>query len=174
MHMASHWCFTKVSRALTWTSTKLKAELRTDQRQGDAALVYDERQAASLPFPISQLCNYKGCVFSSFYWDMPSKHHRTRLIAIEQYRWFTAGADASLTTNTHVPISDVQVGGRRKARTWKGCCSADGGLQKFGKKQKGSSVGERFTMTLPLVSLSKDNQWALGRIPDGKTDERPF
>lgn len=45
--------FTKVSRVSTWTSTKLKAELWTDQRQGDAALVYDERQAASLPFPIS-------------------------------------------------------------------------------------------------------------------------
>lgn len=53
-------------------------------------------------------------MFSSFHWDMPSKHHRERLIAIEQYRWFTVGADVFLTANTHVQISDVQVGGRRK------------------------------------------------------------
>lgn len=80
-------------------------------------------------------------MFSSFHWDMPSKHHRARLIAIEQYRWFTAGADVSLTANTHVQISDVQVESRRKARSWKGYCSADGGLQKFSEEQKEARWG---------------------------------
>lgn len=107
---------------------------------------------------------------------MPSKLHRARLIAIEQRRWFTAGADVSLTANTHVQISDVELWGRRKARTWKGCCSADGC---WAKKIVGSAVGERFiwrqrAMTPPLVSLSRDNQWALGWITDGKTDQRPW
>lgn len=82
-------------------------------------------------------------MFSSFQWDMPGKHHRARLIAIEQYRWFTAGADVSLTTNTHVQISDVQVGGRVKLGwSWEGCCSADGGLQKFGERRREHSGGE--------------------------------
>lgn len=105
-------------------------------------------------------------MFSSFHWDMPSKHHRARLIAIEQYRWFTAGADVSLTANTHVQISDVQVGGRRKGWYWEGCCSADGGLQKFSEKGRERGGGEVHlkaeAMVLPLVSLSKDNQSALG------------
>lgn len=50
----------RVPTALTWTGTKLEGELWTDQRQGDAALVYDERQAVSLPF------SFLGSVITRF------------------------------------------------------------------------------------------------------------
>lgn len=92
-------------------------------------------------------------MFSSFHWDMPSKHHRERLIAIEQYRWFTVGADVFLTANTHVQISDVQVGGRRKGWSCRRHYSADGGLQKLWEKRR--KQGRR------KDGLETDNVWGV-------------
>lgn len=49
---------------------------------------------------------------------MPSEHHRARLIAIEQYRWFTVRADVVLTANTHLQNPDLRAGRRRKGKRW--------------------------------------------------------
>lgn len=65
---------------------------------------------------ISQVCNYEVCVFFFIPLDMPSEHHRARLIAIELYRWFTVRADVSLTTNIHLLNPDLKARGEERVR----------------------------------------------------------
>lgn len=47
---------------------------------------------------------------------MPSEHHRARLIAIEQYRWFTVRADVSPTAKSHLQALIWRQGGEERVR----------------------------------------------------------
>lgn len=66
---------------------------------------------------------------------MPSEHHRARLIAIKQYRWFTVQTDVPLTANTHLQDSDLRGVGWGRGLELEGQDSADGGLQKLGGRK---------------------------------------
>lgn len=96
----------------------------------------------SRSLPVSQLCNYEVCVFSSFHWTCQANITEQRLIAIEQYRWFTVRADVSLTANTHLQNPDLKAGRGGWGGRWRDNTVLMEVYRRYEKRQ-GNRVGDR-------------------------------